>query len=218
MSRFVSYDECGIGLCRSFVSMLATLNQKLDFNQLFSKALFKLWLLDANRKLSWIEAWMKPAGLVLEIGSGPGSVYQVVKGLGHQVTALDVEDQSLCDSARPIIFDGQQIPFDNDKFDTALVLTVLHHAQDPDQVLREAARVASRVIVIEDIYFGKLHRRLTEFADSLCNFEFLNHPHNNRSHSQWLETFQNLKLNLRHQEIHRIAGLFFQAVYVLDTP
>lgn len=47
-------------------------------------------------------------------------------------------------------FDGQVIPFDDASFDVVMLVNVLHHTQDPNILLREAARVASKSIVIKD--------------------------------------------------------------------
>ncbi|MCH2440074.1 MAG: class I SAM-dependent methyltransferase [Candidatus Poseidoniia archaeon] len=43
----------------------------------------------------------------------------------------------------PVIFDGKQIPFEDDAFDLAIVLTVLHHTSNPEEVLREAMRAVT---------------------------------------------------------------------------
>ena len=47
------------------------------------------------------------------------------------------------------------LPFAKNEFDNALLLTVLHHSDDPLSVLREAYRIVrpeGRVIVIESVY------------------------------------------------------------------
>ena len=57
---------------------------------------------------------------------------------------------------------------------------------------------------------------LTKRFDSLMNLEFKGHPHSNRTDKDWLASFERLGLSLRHREIHRVAWLFKQAVYVVD--
>ena len=47
-------------------------------------------------------------------------------------------------------FDRQVIPYANASFDGVIFVDVLHHTQDPMVLLREAVRVARKVIVIKD--------------------------------------------------------------------
>ena len=109
------------------------------------------------------------------------------------------------------------MPFSDQTYDVALLLTVLHHIEDPESVLLEAARVAKRVIIIEDVYEGAWQRKYTKVADSITNLEFFGHPHTNRSDQQWRATFERLGLRLRYGVVHRLAQIFRQAVYVVEA-
>ena len=137
----------------------------------------------------------------------------LLRGYGHQVSALDVANQSLTDSVVPQLFDGKSIPFDDSSFDVALLLTVLHHCHDPDRLLGEASRVARQVFVIEDVYRGRLQKALTLAADSVLNVEFRGHPHNNRSVDQWLATFERLALSGTQVASWPVAGIFRQSLF-----
>ena len=140
----------------------------------------------------------------------------MLRKLGYDVQAVDIEDQTLIRGIEPLIFDGRKIPYEDQQFDIALLLTVLHHAHDPDGLLAEAQRVARRVIVIEDVYTNPLQKYLTFFTDSVLNLEFAGHPHNNRPDVEWRETFKRLGLKLRHVADERFFVFFRQATYVLD--
>ena len=48
------------------------------------------------------------------------------------------------------IYDGRTLPFEAAAFDALIIVDVLHHADDPALLLREAARVARRSILIKD--------------------------------------------------------------------
>jgi len=53
---------------------------------------------------------------------------------------------------RPISFlvcDAHSMPFANDSFDVVLLQSVLHHDDDPEQMIREAFRIAPRVVIHE---------------------------------------------------------------------
>lgn len=145
-----------------------------------------------------------------------GSVVQVLRNNGYQVSPVDVQDTSVRDDLIPTIYDGEHLPYTDQQFDACLLLTVLHHCSDPDQILAEAGRVARKVIVIEDIYSSRWQRRLTWWLDSLLNWEFTGHPHNNRSDLEWRNAFRELNQNLIVASKRRVAGVFCQVTYLLN--
>ena len=183
---------------------------------LFGPAMFAVWKLDAKRKRDWIAPYLPSRAHILEIGSGPGSVLSLLRADGRNVTAVDVTDTSYNDTLQPILYDGARLPYDDDSFDVALLLTVLHHTHDPDAILREAMRVAARVLVIEDIYSSPLQRRLTKVTDAIINLEFIDHPHANRDDKGWHETFERLGLRITHRSEKPMLGYFRQCLYVLE--
>jgi len=70
------------------------------------------------------------------------------------------------------LYDGKKIPYDDDSFDVALLITVLHHTPHPEKILQEAQRVAKKIVLVEDVYSTVFHKYVTYFFDSLVNFEF----------------------------------------------
>ena len=183
---------------------------------LLGRAVFTVWRWDARRKLGWIRHWLSSEDRILEIGSGPGSVLYEFRAAGFVVSGIDIRDTSADDDLRPDLYDGVTLPFADGAFDTALLLTMLHHTRDPDAILREAARVAHRLIIIEDVYDTVLQRRLTKAADTLTNLEFIGHPHTNRDDQGWLAAIDSLGLTVRHHAVYRVARVFQQAVYIAD--
>ncbi|MEL7113169.1 MAG: class I SAM-dependent methyltransferase [Pseudomonadota bacterium] len=178
---------------------------------------FSVWRADARRKLELVAPWIAQTDRILEIGSGPGSVLQTFRTAGLDVDAIDVSDSSYSETLKPILYDGQTMPFSDQTYNVALLLTVLHHIEDPESVLLEAARVAKRVIIIEDVYEGAWQRKYTKVADSITNLEFFGHPHSNRSDREWRETFARLNFHLEHGSVHPFAVAFQQAVYVIGA-
>ncbi len=184
---------------------------------LLGPAIFALWRADARRKLDLIRPWLPKDQTLLEIGSGPGSVLAEFRAAGYSIDGLDVTNSSYEATLEALLYDGETMPFDDGEYGTALLLTVLHHTPDPDAILKEAARVARRVIVIEDVFESAWQRKYTKVADSITNLEFFGHPHTNRSDAGWRETFDRLGLSLKHAQVHRLAAVFRQAVYVVDS-
>lgn len=178
--------------------------------------IFSLWLKDARYKLERIGKFLAHDDRILDIGAGAGRVCTLLEAEGYSVTPLDVEDQTLTESVKPLIYDGNTIPYPDKMFDTALILTVLHHKEEPAKILSQAKRVADDIVIIEDIYTNKFQQYLTYIFDSLFNLDFLGHPHSNKSDREWKETFKNLGLTVVDSRYDSFLFFFKQATYYLE--
>lgn len=90
------------------------------------------------------------AGDVLDLGSGDGTVAELLAPRCRTITLLDRSDKLLAAARRRlgerdgIAFrrgDVHELPFDDASFDSVLALNVLQYADDPPRALGEAARV-----------------------------------------------------------------------------
>ena len=142
----------------------------LQNNSFLKELVFKIWLWDAKFKIERISEYLSPKDKILDIGTGPGSVCLLMNRRGYNLTPIDVQNRTLSQEIEPEIYDGKNLPYKNASFDSALILTVLHHTPDPKEVLLEAKRVAKKIVVIEDIYTNPIQRYLTYFVDSIVNF------------------------------------------------
>ncbi|MFH1650362.1 MAG: class I SAM-dependent methyltransferase [Candidatus Woesearchaeota archaeon] len=94
---------------------------------------------------------------VLDLGCGDGKVGEILARSEKTVTLADVYKHPYVDETglEFILFDqGEEIPTKK-KFDTTLVLTVLHHSSNPLQTLRDAKRLTKKggkIIVLESVY------------------------------------------------------------------
>jgi len=85
---------------------------------------------------------------VLDVGSGRGYAAEVIEEeWGCEVVCCDVV-LATNDTDEFVIFDGERLPFADRSFDAVLMTFVLHHAQAPDQLLKEARRVSRQVVLI----------------------------------------------------------------------
>lgn len=179
-----------------------------------SKWIYKILLWDAHNKIQHVQKFLVKSDKILDLGSGPGSITQILREQKYQVTPIDI---SLNPEFKPQIFDGKTIPYSNQSFDVVLILTVLHHVATPEVLLKEAQRVGKKIIIIEDIYSNKIQQYLTYWTDSIVNLEFNGHPHSNRTDKMWKQTFQKLGMQLESCHSYRFLAFYHQVVYFLKS-
>ena len=173
----------------------------------------------ADELLDVFAAHLKPGERVLDIGSGEGLLADALLRRKFDVTMVDVVDKAMLPHVAPVVYDGVVLPWPADTFDVALLITVLHHIPQPEQTLREARRVAKRVIVMEDVFRSPLEKQFTMLADSWVNWEWRGHPHSNRSDAEWRATFGSLALHMtaHTEQVHWLwPWRFRHGTYVLE--
>jgi ubiquinone/menaquinone biosynthesis C-methylase UbiE len=143
---------------------------------------------------------IKPREKIIDIGPGNGAISRYLFNKRQIDTILvDVADkrEEYAEDLKFLIYNGKKLPFKNDSFDTSLLVTVLHHIYNPEEVLKEAIRVTrNKVVIVEDVYNNLVEKYQTFIADSLANTEFFGHPHSNKSEKEWLKLFDKLNLEL----------------------
>lgn len=174
------------------------------------------WRWDAQNKYKRFQQVLNPGERIVDVGSGYGTVTQLLREKQFEVIPVDVNDQSYQPELSPVIYDGRSLPFKAQELDTALLLTVLHHTPNPEQVLAEAMRVSKKLIVIEDVYKNSLQKYLTFFADSFFNFEFRGHPHSNKTRKGWEQCCHQLGLRLKVIRSDRFLLFFRQETYLIQ--
>lgn len=172
---------------------------------------------EARCKDFWsrIQPHIPPGASVLDVGAGTCHMTALLQSQAIQTTPLDIVDLSLIKDIQPVIYDGSVMPFADNTFDVAVILTVLHHCPDPEQVIRESRRVARKVIIIEDVVQNRFHATLTKCLDSLLNLEFMGHPHQNKTDEEWCRLFDKLELRLLDKKDVWSFFLMWQVTYVL---
>lgn len=96
---------------------------------------------------------------VLDIGCGDGYYTLGYWDRGHPSRYVGVDPASNAIKVaqgkkgdRPIeyrVLEGKRVPFDDASFDIAVIQGVLHHADDPQETIREALRVARELVMLE---------------------------------------------------------------------
>ena len=124
---------------------------------------------EAKAEVVMGEIGEKGEGLkILDLGGAEGFVGEALARRGHQVEVVDVEERTRTELPSRV-YDGRVLPYEDRQFDLVVISYVLHHARDPDQVLREALRVGGEVVALETVYERPWDRRLVTFLDHSAN-------------------------------------------------
>jgi 2-polyprenyl-6-hydroxyphenyl methylase/3-demethylubiquinone-9 3-methyltransferase len=86
---------------------------------------------------------------LLDIGCGGGFLSNTLAQHGHQVTGIDISEESLhiareMDSTRTVNYckaDGYKLPFSSEQFEIVCAMDLLEHVEEPTRVIAEASRV-----------------------------------------------------------------------------
>lgn len=159
----------------------------------------------SQRIYQQIERHIEKNSTVLDVGCGNGKVGELIMlEKGSWVRLMDVEDYNKT-LLKLQLHTGISIPYPDNSFDHVLLLTVLHHSDDPIIMMKEALRVADKnVIVIESVYFNELHKNANKLIDWFCNRVLnnpeVNVPFNFLTATAWVALFEKLGGNVTHME------------------
>lgn len=102
-----------------------------------------------------IAHWPRRKQKLLDIGCGTGTFLEFFWSCGFDLTAIDLSPDMLASAREKIghradlhLGSAEHLPFDDREFDYASLMTVLEFVDDPVLVLREAARVARKGILV----------------------------------------------------------------------
>ena len=119
---------------------------------------------------------------ILDIGCGGGFLSNPMADAGYDVTGIDLSETSLAvaeenDASKNVKYlkaDAYALPFEDHSFDVACAMDILEHVNNPEILIREAARVVrpgglfffhtfNTVICIYAFYFFTWNEAFTEF-------------------------------------------------------
>lgn len=160
--------------------------------------------------------FLKEKESIIDIGCGTGVIALMLEQRGHKILPLDIKDISIEEKIKPVIYNGEKISAGDNQFNTALLITVLHHDWDPEKLIREASRVAKKIIIVEDVFSWKIKKYIDFALDGMINFEIFNQPHTNKKDAEWKKIFKELKLELTDFNYQRSHFGFCHAFYLLE--
>lgn len=94
---------------------------------------------------------LAPSAKVLDVGCGDGRIAAEIYRRRPDLSITGIDVLVRPDARIPTNwFDGERIPFDDDSFDSVVLIDVLHHTLEPGRLLREAMRVARNEVIVKD--------------------------------------------------------------------
>lgn len=136
---------------------------------------------------------------LLDVGCGDGLLTRRICDLRNDVRAEGIDVLVRPETHVAVSkFDGRVIPHPDKSFDAVMFVDALHHTEDPEILLREAARVARRWIVLKDhTKDGFLAGATLRFMDWVGNAHHgVALPYNYWRARQWRECFERLGLKV----------------------
>ena len=142
-------------------------------------------------------ALMPQGATVLDIGCGSGMIARMIGEQRPDLSISGIDVLVRPETHIPVeAFDGRRIPRPDGDVDVVMFVDVLHHTDDPELLLREAARVARQAIVLKDhTKDGLLAGPTLRFMDWVGNAHHgVRLPYNYWPERRWRSAFQRLEL------------------------
>ena len=136
---------------------------------------------------------------VLDVGCGDGRLARLIADRRPDISISGIDVRQRKDAAMVVeTFDGKSIPYGDRSFDVVMFVDVLHHADLPVPLLREAVRVARQAILIKDHLvegtFAYSTLRLMDWVGNARHGVPL--PYNYWTLSKWHRVFDKLGLTI----------------------
>lgn len=152
---------------------------------------------------------LPPKASVLDVGCGDGTIAKLIMELRPDVKIEGIDVLVRPQTHIPVTkFDGKAIPHPSGSFDCVMFVDVLHHTDDPNVLLREAARVSRSELLLKDhnrngICAGSVLRFMDWVGNARHNVVL---PYNYWTRDQWAAAFKSLDLETLENQGH--LGLY----------
>jgi len=141
---------------------------------------------------------------ILDVGSGDGTIAYSWREKRSDLTVQGIDLLVRPETKIPVrAFDGRTIPYDDRSFDVVSFIDVLHHANDAEQLLREARRVSKNWVIVKDHFAENTWDRATlTLMDWVGNAPHgVSLPYNYWSRDRWKRAFKTAGLTEAKMEL-----------------
>lgn len=156
---------------------------------------------------------LKHSKNILDVGCGDGKIdnYLLTQNSSISIQGIDVlvRSDTYIDVKE---YDGKTIPYDDNSFDTVIVIDVLHHTDNPSALVGELKRVSSKYVIIKDhVQYGIISYLKLRMMDYVGNAHYnVRLPYNYQTGKQWEEIFRENRLKpvKIQRDLNLYTGLF----------
>lgn len=148
---------------------------------------------------------------ILDIGCGDGKIDNLIMQTNNvNISGIDVlvRDKTYIPVTE---YDGSHINKDDNSIDTTMIIDVLHHTENPDEVFKEIVRVTKNYIIIKDHFLhGFISYIKLKMMDYVGNKHYsVDLPYNYLTPKQWKKLFNenNLKVVYCKKDLNLYKGL-----------
>lgn len=139
-----------------------------------------------------IERLLPTGASVLDVGCGSGDIDSLILGKRSDLSIQGIDVLVRGETAIEVMeYDGSRFPFDDGSFDAVMFVDVLHHTENIEDLLKEAARVTRRHVIIKDhTREGFLAEARLRLMDRVGNERFgVRCIYNYWTRDRWIEAF-----------------------------
>jgi SAM-dependent methyltransferase len=153
-------------------------------------------------------ALIPPKARVLDVGCGDGTIDSLMMAKSRNISVEGIDVLVRPTAKIPVLpYDGIHIPFSSASFDVVMLVDVLHHANDPLSLLREAIRVGKYLVIKDHFRQGLLASTTLRIMDWIGNAHHGVALHYTYwSPAEWASAFD--ALGLRSTETRGRLGLY----------
>lgn len=156
---------------------------------------------------------LKHSKNILDVGCGDGKIdnYLLTQNSSISIQGIDVlvRSDTYIDVKE---YDGKTIPYDDNSFDTVIVIDVLHHTDNPSALVGELKRVSSKYVIIKDhVQYGIISYLKLRMMDYVGNAHYnVRLPYNYQTGKQWEVIFRENRLKpvKIQRDLNLYTGLF----------
>jgi SAM-dependent methyltransferase len=153
-----------------------------------------------HRLAETLAARLPTDATMLDIGCGDGSIAHAMLQRRPDLSITGVDVLVRPETRIPVVgYDGSTLPFGDDSFDAVCLVDVVHHADNAQRLLGEAARVSrDRVLIKDHVADGVLARPTLRVMDWVGNARHgVRLPYNYLTRAEWLDHIGRLGATVR---------------------